>query len=166
MVLFNFISIVFILTLFVSVIISNYSRSTGRAYMTTDQISWYRVKKILVQVKPSKRKNIENLHFIRRFCYRMTVERNPVWTRTLNCVLVLHVIALLLECFPSYDSLNQFRTLIYMIASSMFCEFNHAFHRTRVFDIYAIQMEHFNLVVSLGAFGTTTGSYFWILIPH
>ena len=32
-VLFNFISIVFILTLFVSVIISNYSRSTGRAYM-------------------------------------------------------------------------------------------------------------------------------------
>ena len=160
-VLFNFISIVFILTLFVSVIISNYSRSTGRAYMTTDQISWYRVKKILVQVKPSKRKNIENLHFIRRFCYRMTVERNPVWTRTLNCVLVLHVIALLLECFPSYDSLNQFRTLIYMIASSMFFVNSIMLFTGQGFSTFMqYKWNIFNLVVSLGAFGTTTGSYF------
>ena len=66
-VLFNFISTVFILTLFVSVIISNYSRTTGRAYMTTDQISWYQIKKILVQVRPSKRKDYYLLSFSEDF---------------------------------------------------------------------------------------------------
>ncbi|KAL6453737.1 CCH1 Calcium-channel protein CCH1 [Candida maltosa Xu316] len=160
-ILFNFVSIVFILTLFVSVIISNYSRTTGRAYMTTDQISWYQVKKILVQVRPSRRKDVENLSFFRRFCYRMTVEKNKVWTTALNIVLFFHTIALLMEYFPSDDEVNEFRTSIYMIASSMFFVNSLMLligQGLRTFFHYKWNM--FNLLVSWGAFTTTLVSYF------
>ncbi|RCK60533.1 Calcium-channel protein CCH1 [Candida viswanathii] len=159
-VLFNFVSTVFILTLFVSVIISNYSISTGRAYMTTDQISWYQVKKILVQVRPSRRKKPENLNFFRRFCYRMTVEKNPIWTRALNFVLFFHVLALLMESFPSRDDVNTFRTVVYTVASSMFfvnsimLAFGQGF---RTFIHYKWNI--FNFVVAWGAFATTVSSY-------
>ncbi|KAI5955695.1 CCH1 [Candida jiufengensis] len=155
-VLFNFISIVFILTLFISVIISNYSRTTGRAYMTTDQIAWYQVKKILIQVQPSKRKDHKSLSKFRKFCYKMTVEKNAVWIRILNCTLFLHTIALLLECFPSYEGLNNFRIAIYTIASAIF--FINALmlvvgQGLRTFAHYKWNI--FNLVVSFSAFLTT-----------
>lgn len=155
-VLFNFISTIFILTLFISVIISNYSRTTGRAYMTTDQISWYQIKKILVQVRPSKRKDYYLLSYFRRFCYKMTVERNPIWHRILNCFLAFHALALLLECFPSSDSLNLFRTIVYTITSVLF--FVNAVmlaiaQGLRTYLHYKWNI--FNLFVSFGAFTTT-----------
>ncbi|CAK9438796.1 uncharacterized protein LODBEIA_P30200 [Lodderomyces beijingensis] len=159
-VFFNFLSIVFILTLFVSVIISNYSRTTGRAYMTADQISWYQVKKILVQVKPSKRKDFESLSPFRRFCYRMTVERNKIWTRTLNCFLFLHTLALLLECFPSSDGLNTFRMIVYTVATALFFANAVMLAIAQGFKTFIhYKWNIFNLVASFGAFVTTTIAY-------
>lgn len=119
--LFNFISTIFILTLFVSVVIVNYSKTTGRAYMTSDQISWYEVRKILIQVKASKRKVSGEMNWVRRFCYKLTVEKkNIYWRVYLNVVLVAHVVALLLETFPSYDWVESLRSAIFMIASVSF----------------------------------------------
>ena len=155
-VFFNFISTVFILTLFVSVIISNYSRTTGRAYMTKDQISWYQVKNILVQVRPSKRKDYESLSVVRKFCYRMTIERHKGWYITLNCTLFAHTLALLLECFPSGDGLNVLRIIIYTVASALFL-INAVMlaiaQGPKTFCHYRWNI--FNLFVSFGAFITT-----------
>lgn len=160
-VLFNFTSIVFILTLFVSVIISNYSKTTGRAYMTKDQISWYQVKKFLVQVRPSKRKDFDLLSLFQKFCYTMTVERNTYWHETLNFVLFMHVLALLLECYPSYDGLDVFRAVIYMIAALLFL-INAVMlligQGPRTFIRYKWNI--FNLFISSGAFLTTIISFF------
>ncbi|CAI5758731.1 unnamed protein product [Candida verbasci] len=159
-VLFNFISIVFILTLFVSVIISNYSKTTGRAYMTTDQISWYQVKKILVQVKPSKRKKPENLKMIKKFCYKMTVERNLIWNRILNIILFFHVVALLAECFPSSSGLNTFRTVIYEIASiSFFLNAVMLLIGQGFKTFFHYRWNVFNFLISFGAFITTQISF-------
>ncbi|KAI3405297.2 CCH1 [Candida oxycetoniae] len=161
LVLFNFVSIVFILTLFVSVIISNYSRSTGRAYMTTDQISWYHVKKYLLQVKPSKRKDYQNLSTVKKFCYKMTVERNRVWSRILNCTLFMHTLALLLECFPSGTGLITFRTVVYTIASIVFFANVVMLAIAQGFKLFVhYRWNLFNLVISFGAFLTTLIS-FW-----
>lgn len=160
-VLFNFTSIVFILTLFVSVIISNYSKTTGRAYMTKDQISWYQVKKFLVQVRPSKRKDFNLLSFFQKFCYSMTVERNTYWHETLNFVLLMHVLALLLECFPSYDGLDTFRAVIYMMTALLFL-INALMlfigQGARTFIRYKWNI--FNLFISSGAFLTTIIAFF------
>lgn len=155
-ILFNFVSMIFILTLFVSVIISNYSRTTGRAYMTRDQISWYQIKKFLVQVKPSQRKQLAEMSVVRRFCYKMTVEKNKHWNRFIICVLIAQVAALLMECFPSGRGLDTLRITIYIIAStclllqSIMKAIGQGWH-----TFISHKWNNFSLVVSLGAFVTS-----------
>lgn len=160
-VFYNFIGIVFILTLFISVIIQNYSLQTGRAYMTVDQKSWYQVKNFLLQVKPSKRKNPCDLGAIQRFCYLMTIERNQVWLMLLNLVLFLHVLALLLEKYPSDNSLNNFRSVIYICASILFtCNATMLLIAQQPKVFFKYRWNVFSLVVSLGALVTTVIGFF------
>lgn len=155
-ILFNFIGIVFILTLFISVIIHNYSLSTGRAFMTTDQRSWYHVKNFLLQVRPSKRENPDQLGRIRKLCYRMTVERHKGWNGLLNIVLFAHVIALLLEKYPTSTGLNAFTTTIYLMASGLFTINAFMLLIAQGFrNFIRYRWNVFNLVVSVGAFITT-----------
>lgn len=49
---FNLIGTVFIVTLFVSVIIQNYSSSRGSAFMTEEQKTWYEIERSLKMVRP------------------------------------------------------------------------------------------------------------------
>ncbi|EAZ63770.2 calcium channel protein, partial [Scheffersomyces stipitis CBS 6054] len=154
-ILFNFTSIIFILTLFVSVIISNYSKTTGRAYLTHDQIAWYQVKKILSQVKPSRRKDAAQLSLFRKFCYKMTVEKNRYWNIILTSVLFLHVLALLLECFPSYYTLNNFRFAIYTITATLFTINIVMKLIAQGRSFIRFKWNIFNMVVSIGAFITS-----------
>ncbi|KAH3899086.1 calcium channel protein CCH1 SCDLUD_004510 [Saccharomycodes ludwigii] len=49
-ILFNFVSIVFILTFFVSLIITHHSKSTGTAFYTIKEKSWLEVSKLLSQL--------------------------------------------------------------------------------------------------------------------
>lgn len=159
--LFNFISIVFILTLFVSVIISNYSKSTGRAYLTVDQISWYQVKKFLIQVKPSKRKDFNQLSGFERVCYKMTVERNKYWHASLNFVLLLHVLFLLLESFPAAPGFDTGRAVIFMVSSLFFLVNAIMLLIGQGFKVYIkFKWNIFNLFVSFGACCTTLISFF------
>lgn len=155
-ILFNFVSMVFILTLFVSVIISNYSRTTGRAYMTKNQISWYQIKRFLVQVRPSKRMSLAEMSAFRRFCYRMTVEKNVNWNRILTCVLTAQVAALLMECFPSSIGLDKARTAVYIFASTFLllqAIMKMIGQGWRTFVRY--KWNTFSFFVSLGAFVTS-----------
>lgn len=99
---FIFISTVFILTLFVSVVINNYAKVTGKAYLTDVQIQWYHVKKFLREVRPSKRRDVRDLRRFKRFCYRLTVEKNKAWNSILGLVLILHLFALVFEAFPAW----------------------------------------------------------------
>ncbi|AOA62126.1 Calcium-channel protein [Komagataella phaffii CBS 7435] len=119
-VLFNFCSTVFILTLFVSVIISNYSKNTGTAYLTEEQKSWYEIEKVLGTVKPSKRRDASRFGPVTRWSYRLVVERNVYWKAFLNTCLFVHTIALFCEIYPSPAMLNDFRYAAYLICSIAF----------------------------------------------
>lgn len=155
-ILYNFLGIVFILTLFISVIIHNYSLTTGRAYMTVDQRSWYQVKNFLLQVKPSKNKSNVSLNPIRKFCHSVAVEKEKSWSYLLNFVLILHVIALLIEIYPSNEALDVARFIVYLVASSLFT-LNALMiiiaQGVKRFILYRWQI--FALIVSLGAMITT-----------
>ncbi|EGV64159.1 hypothetical protein CANTEDRAFT_104682 [Yamadazyma tenuis ATCC 10573] len=155
-ILFNFIGIVFVLTLFISVIIHNYSLTTGRAYMTVDQRSWYQVKQFLLQIRPSKRIPHERLGWFRKFCYTMTVEKNKSWNSVLNVALFFHIVALLVEMYPLHSGLSIFRLIVFLIVSGLFtC---HAFML-----LFARGLKYFitnkwlvfNFLISFGAFTTT-----------
>lgn len=159
-ILFNFLSVVFILTLFVSVIIDNYSKVTGRGYLTEAQIQWYHVKRFLLQVKPSKRKNPEALDGIRKFCYNMTVGKNKVWNSILNVMICLHVLLLLCETFPGNETFNQFRVGCFIFNSSFFVA-NYAM--LAVAQSYKVFITNkwniISLIVSVGAWLSTILTY-------
>ncbi|OBA19685.1 hypothetical protein METBIDRAFT_46054 [Metschnikowia bicuspidata var. bicuspidata NRRL YB-4993] len=159
-ILFNFVSTVFILTLFVSVIINNYSKVTGRAYLTPVQVQWYHVKKFLLQVKPSQRKGAESLTGIRKFCYMITVEKNRVWTFVLNSGLLLHIFVLLLEAFPSIVP-NTFRYSCFMIVSSCFlAHFIMLIIAQKLGGFIQNKWNVFSLLVVFGAWITTILAFF------
>lgn len=155
-ILFNFISMVFILTLFVSVIVNNYSKISGKAYLTPEQIGWYQVKSILSQVRPSHRKNLTNMKWYSRICYKITVEKSSWWKDFLSWVLALHVLALIMEAFPTSDGLDAFRFLVYIFASgiltinSSISILGYGFS-----EFFGNKWNVFSTIVSLGALVTT-----------
>lgn len=53
-VLYNIVGAIFILTLFISVIIQNYSESRGTAFLTDKQQSWYEFEKLLSMIRPER----------------------------------------------------------------------------------------------------------------
>lgn len=96
LVLFNFLSMVFILNLFVSFIINNHARTNGSAYYTIEEKSWLESKKLLSQAKPRAIPNILEISNFRRFCYELAVEKkNFYYASFLQLVLYLHIIFLL-----------------------------------------------------------------------
>ncbi|AMD18651.1 HBL251Cp [Eremothecium sinecaudum] len=120
-VLFNFSSMVFILTLFISFIISNHARTTGSAFLTTEEKSWLEVKKLLSRIKPDATPKFESMGRFRRFCYRVAVEKEYFWyTVVLQFFFFIHILTLLLRRYRTpYDELET-STWIFMATTSVF----------------------------------------------
>lgn len=102
-IVFNLLGAVFVLTLFVSVFMRNYTEQTGVAFLTTDQRSWLELRKLLRQVSPSKRpSSTKQRESWEEWCYRRAVTKTGSWQRTITGVLVLHLLLLCLEWYPGY----------------------------------------------------------------
>lgn len=56
-IVYNTLSTIFIMTLFLSIIIQNCAKSSGNAYYTDTQRMWYELEKSLKTVRPSIRPN-------------------------------------------------------------------------------------------------------------
>lgn len=97
---FNLLASVFVLTLFVSVFIRNYTEQTGVAFLTAEQRSWLELRKLLRQISPSKRPVNKPDQKWRNWCYRIAVKKHGRWQKFVTTTLVLHLILLLLEFYP------------------------------------------------------------------
>ncbi|KAL9080031.1 MAG: hypothetical protein Q9157_001115 [Trypethelium eluteriae] len=121
-VIFNLLGAVFVLTLFVSVFMRNYTEQTGVAFLTTDQRSWLELRKLLRQVSPSKRpSSSKKRETWEEWCYRRAITKGGRWQRSITFILIIHLILLCLEFYPSVswwdklrDSIFFLFTLIYM----------------------------------------------------
>ena len=100
-VIFNLLGAVFVLTLFVSVFMRNYTEQTGVAYLTTDQRSWLELRKLLRQISPSKRpKAAEQGQTWTQWCYRRASRKTGQWQRFVTWVMVFHLVLLCVEFYP------------------------------------------------------------------
>ena len=99
-IVFNLLGAVFVLTLFVSVFMRNYTEQTGVAFLTADQRSWLELRKLLRQISPSKRPSSNSEAGIRGWCYRIAVKKHGKWQRLLTSILFLHLVLLVLEFYP------------------------------------------------------------------
>jgi hypothetical protein len=102
-IIFNLLGAVFVLTLFISVFMRNYTEQTGVAFLTTDQRSWLELRKLLRQVSPSKRpSSTKQRETWEEWCYRRAVRKTGRWQRFITGVLILHLLLLCLEWYPGY----------------------------------------------------------------
>jgi hypothetical protein len=99
-VIFNLLSQVFILTLFISVFMRNYTEQTGVAFLTAEQRSWLELRKLLRQVSPSKRPTNKSHEKWKDWCYKRAVKKHGRWHKFITIVLVLHLVLLMLEYYP------------------------------------------------------------------
>lgn len=109
-IIFNLLGAVFVLTLFVSVFMRNYTEQTGVAFLTADQRSWLELRKLLRQISPSKRPSNKSEHPWRSWCYRIAVKKHGKWQRFLTSVLLCHLLLLVLEYYPENKKFEYFRS--------------------------------------------------------
>lgn len=108
-IVFNLLGAVFVLTLFVSVFMRNYTEQTGVAFLTADQRSWLELRKLLRQISPSKRPSSKSEGWLRTWCYRTAVKKHGKWQRFLTAVLFAHLILLVMEFYPENETWTKIR---------------------------------------------------------
>ncbi|CCU75102.1 calcium-channel protein CCH1 [Blumeria hordei DH14] len=119
-VVFNLLATVFVLTLFISVFMRNYTEQTGIAFLTADQRSWMELRKLLKQVAPSKRPSINRSNSLKAWCNKVAIEKHGKWQRFITIILVLHLLLLLAEYYPQSSWWEHIRNYMFFIFMLIF----------------------------------------------
>lgn len=118
-VVFNLMATVFVLTLFISVFMRNYTEQTGVAFLTAEQRSWLELRKILRQISPSKSSYNDSEKTWRKWCHKRAIEKRGKWYQTVTFILVLHLILLVAEYSDEpwwWTRLRDFVFLVFILA--------------------------------------------------
>ncbi|KXH43737.1 ion transporter [Colletotrichum simmondsii] len=156
-VVFNLLATVFVLTLFISVFMRNYTEQTGVAFLTAEQRSWLELRKLLRQISPSKSSYNESEKTWKKWCHKRAIEKRGKWYTAVTYVLICHLLLLLLEYHgepqwwtDSRDGLFLAFTLVYMANIAIrIIGLGWARFRRSSWDLYS-------LVVVTGAFVSTS----------
>ncbi|KAJ5553915.1 hypothetical protein N7513_003874 [Penicillium frequentans] len=114
-VVFNLLGAVFVLTLFVSVFMRNYTEQTGVAFLTAEQRSWLELRKLLRQISPSKRSLNEKSAQWQQWCYRIAVKKHGRWAHLVTFTLCIHLVLLVLEFYPEPEMWELARSILFFI---------------------------------------------------
>ncbi|KAL9109369.1 MAG: hypothetical protein Q9227_005999 [Pyrenula ochraceoflavens] len=117
---FNLLGAVFVLTLFVSVFMRNYTELTGVAFLTADQRSWLELRKLLRQISPSKRSLRAQQRRWQSWCYRVAVKKHGKWQRFTTTMLMLHLTLLIVEFYPSKVWWDRLRDYVFLLFTVFF----------------------------------------------
>ena len=112
---FNLLGSVFVLTLFVTVFMRNFTEQTGVAFLTAEQRSWLEMRKLLRQISPSKRPSSMPDQTWRNWCYRQAIRKHGKWQRFNTLILLLHLALLVVETYPMvwwWDRARGIRPLV------------------------------------------------------
>ncbi|KAI9839940.1 MAG: hypothetical protein M1819_000132 [Sarea resinae] len=113
-VVFNLLGAVFVLTLFTSVFMRNYTEQTGVAFLTAEQRSWLELRKLLRRISPSKRPPNRPNQTWRNWCYRRAVQKHGRWQRFITVLLCLHLVLLIIEFYPEPEAWDKTREYIFL----------------------------------------------------
>lgn len=110
-IIFNLLGAVFVLTLFISVFMRNYTEQTGVAFLTAEQRSWLELRKLLRQISPSKRSLGRQHGKWKKWCYDLSIQKRGKWQRFITLILVFHLILLTIDFYPEpkwWETLRQY----------------------------------------------------------
>ncbi|KAI7905468.1 Ion transport protein-domain-containing protein [Cokeromyces recurvatus] len=101
---YNLAGSVFVISLFLGVVIENFTKRNGTAYLTSDQRRWLDLKKLLNQIRPAKRPKIVPKNRIRKLCYDLTVEKRGKFYKLITVVIILNIIFLCMDTANKKDT--------------------------------------------------------------
>lgn len=113
-VVYNLSGAVFVLTLFISVIIENFTIRSGQALLTTEQKQWIDLRKWLQQIRPSKRPIDVPMGGLRRWCFDRAVNKRGLWSRAMTVILLFHIGVLMTEFEQSPATLDLVRDFVFL----------------------------------------------------
>ncbi|KAK5100599.1 calcium channel protein [Lithohypha guttulata] len=119
-IVFNLLGAVFVLTLFISVFMRNYTEQTGVAYLTADQRSWLELRKLLKRITPAKKSLDERASKIRRKCYSIASKKRGKYPRFVTTLLLLHLILLVVEFYPQPQWWETLRSIVFLCFTLVF----------------------------------------------
>ncbi|PHH80248.1 hypothetical protein CDD80_2271 [Ophiocordyceps camponoti-rufipedis] len=114
-VVFNLMATVFVLTLFISVFMRNYTEQTGVAFLTAEQRSWLELRKLLRHISPSKSSYNGMEKEWKRWCHKRAIEKRGKWYQAITVILVLHLLLLVAEFRTEPPWWSRTRVLAFLI---------------------------------------------------
>lgn len=114
-VIFNLLATVFVLTLFISVFMRNYTEQTGVAFLTAEQRSWLELRKLLRQISPSRSSYDETKNKWKIWCHKRAIEKRGKWYVAITSVLVFHLVLLLAEFYTEPVWWTRTRDILFLV---------------------------------------------------
>lgn len=91
---YNLAGSIFVISLFLGVVIENFSKRNGTAYLTSDQRRWLDLKKLLSQIRPAKRPKTVPANHIRRWCFDLVVDKTGRFYKVMTGVIIANILVL------------------------------------------------------------------------
>ena len=113
-VIFNLMATVFVLTLFISVFMRNYTEQTGVAFLTAEQRSWLELRKLLRHIGPSRSSYRDTGKTWKKWCHKRAIEKRGKWYQAVTVILVLHLILLMVEFKDQSSTWTISREVIFL----------------------------------------------------
>lgn len=111
---FNILATVFVLTLFISVFMRNYTEQTGVAFLTAEQRSWLELRKLLRQISPSKSSYNDGEQSWKKWCHKRAIEKRGPWYQTYTLMLAIHLVLLVVEYDGEPMIWTKIRELVFL----------------------------------------------------
>ncbi|KIK93928.1 hypothetical protein PAXRUDRAFT_828487 [Paxillus rubicundulus Ve08.2h10] len=155
-VIYNLLGGVVILTLFISIIIGNFSSRTGSAFLTQPQREWIDLQKMIKRQKPSKRPHSRPTSRLRAWCYDRAILKHGWWSRMMTLLFVIQIIALMTETFSPQLLMDEFRADFSLFMTSIYVvDTTIRFYGLGWQSFRANGWNLFDVLVALGSFTTT-----------
>ncbi|KAK4699999.1 hypothetical protein P7C70_g6253, partial [Phenoliferia sp. Uapishka_3] len=110
LVIYNLIGAVFILTLFVSVIIENFTRRSGTSLLTTEQRQWIDLRKLILRQRPAKRPKVVPTSTFRHWCFDRANSKKGWWSRCMTVLYCLQVVTLMTQAETNAAGADDIRS--------------------------------------------------------
>lgn len=126
---YNLAGSVFVISLFLGVVIENFTKRNGTAYLTSDQRRWLDLKKLLNQFRPAKRPKTVPINKIRKLCFNLTVEKRGRFYKFMTVIITLNILFLCTDTANETDGIDvsasssgwgRFKVYVYLLFILMY----------------------------------------------
>ncbi|KAF8585271.1 hypothetical protein K439DRAFT_1632798 [Ramaria rubella] len=118
--IYNLLGAVVILTLFVSIIIGNFSSRSGLALLTKPQREWIDLLKLIKRQRPSKRPKVRPTTGMRAWCFDRATSKHGYWMTSMTMLYIVHIVLLMTQTFSNNRFSDNTRNIFFLVLSFIY----------------------------------------------